>query len=310
VNTKVAAHDRAQLQAAHNALVDAGAACDDGPVREARVKTATVATPAYPTRDGILVFYASTFTTTPDAVGDVVDPRAFSVWLSQFRSKNRTLPIVFSHLWRDLNAIIGWARKDDIVVDTKGLLISAHLYMDRPEAQHVWQLARDGVLTGASFSFDVLDEQRDADGVNHLKLFSDVHEAGPCLVGVNRDAGIVAAKTATALVRERSAAGSQGRARAWLATVKSPPQPRTVAGQYDAHFQVGDLVTHPVRGDGVVTTSNDDFTCVEYEADGNWVFHTADRSLVARRGVKRRGTAASRRADVADLERFLSAARS
>lgn len=307
MNTKVAAHDRAQLQAAHNALVHAGAACDDGPVREARTKTAAVATPAYPTRDGILVFYASTFTTTPDAVGDVVDPGAFSVWLSQFRSKGRTLPIVFSHLWRDVNAIIGWARKDDIVVDTKGLLISAHLYMDRSEAQHVWQMARDGVLTGASFSFDVLDEQRDARGVNHLKLFSEVHEAGPCLVGVNRDAGIVAAKTATALVRERPA---QGRAQAWLATVKSPPQPRTVAGHYDAHFQVGDLVTHPTQGDGVVITCNDDFTCVEYELDGNWVFHTADRSLVARRGAKQHGTAASRRADIADLERFLSAARS
>jgi HK97 family phage prohead protease len=142
----------------------------------------------------VLTFYASTFSATPDAVGDVVDPGAFDAWLALFKGSGRRLPIVVSHQWNEVpDSVIGYAEADDITVDSKGLLIRAHLY-ETPKANRIWELAADGVLTDASFAYDTLSEARDRRGVNHLQMFSDIFEAGPCLVGANRDAAIVSAK--------------------------------------------------------------------------------------------------------------------
>ena len=208
--------DQAAIQAAHDAVVQCGAVCraDTDTKRqtlmaELAILEATLAAErprfkSLPTTDAaphagfdpnagdrVITFYAATFSDIPDAVSDVISPDAFTPWLRTFQNDRRSkLPIVISHRWNEPEkSVIGWAGPDDVTVDTHGLLVSGHLY-DTEEADRIYRLIKDFVLRDASFSYETLDEARDPrTGINTLKLIGDVYEAGPCLIGCNREAG-------------------------------------------------------------------------------------------------------------------------
>jgi len=162
----------------------------------------------------ILVFYAARFTADrPDNVGDVIDPGAFDNWLrkwsadplSQFPTTRGKMPIVIAHGWDDFSKVIGWASPADVTVDTKGLLVAAHLF-NTSEARKVWETARD-LGMGASFAFEVAKNgerqvRRGGKTFNLLTNFSRVLECGPCLFGAEPTAGTVEVKAADRVIAE------------------------------------------------------------------------------------------------------------
>jgi HK97 family phage prohead protease len=208
--------NQAAIQAAHDAVVQCGAVCRPDMDTKRQVLTAELAVleaalaaerPRFKSLltadaaphagfdpkagDRTLIFYAATFDPVPDAVGDVLDPSAFDAWLKVFSNDPKArLPIVIAHRWNDPErSVIGFAGPDDVAVDTRGLVVSAHL-LDTDEADRMYELCRRGIVQDASFSYDVLSERRDPKtGVNRILMFGTVHEAGPCLVGVNKFAG-------------------------------------------------------------------------------------------------------------------------
>jgi hypothetical protein len=166
-----------------------------------------------------LVFYAARFMDRPDKVGDVIDPSAFNDWRAEWAADPKAmypatggkLPIVIAHRWDEPeNAYIGWAEPDDVTVDTKGLLIAAHLFPS-DEARKVWELAKNmgdvGGGIAASFAFDVVakagspGEYRHPGGHNVLTRLA-VIEAGPCGFGAEPAAGTVAVKSADRALAE------------------------------------------------------------------------------------------------------------
>jgi HK97 family phage prohead protease len=144
----------------------------------------------------ILTFYAARFMSRPDKVGDIIHPDAFNEWYSRWKADPEKeygntqgrLPVVISHQWDSFGSVIGWARPEDVTITAEGLLVSAHLFPNSPDAQKAWEVARDLGL-GASFAFDVKREHRRSDGVNVLDNFAEILEVGPTLFGAEPGAG-------------------------------------------------------------------------------------------------------------------------
>lgn len=145
--------------------------------------------------EGLLTMYLSTFHDEQDAVGDIVDRHAFDNWLAEFKARpDATLPIIYSHSWADPFATIGYAKAEDISIDSTGLKVVGHLDIrHNPTSAQVFRSARSGALSACSFSYDIRSEKRRADGANIL-LDVRVIEGGPTLVGANAHAGVIDAK--------------------------------------------------------------------------------------------------------------------
>src|SRR3954470_18702865 len=141
---------------------------------------------------GDIEFYASVFGNR-DKAGDRVLPGAFDVTIAEWQSKATLFPIVWSHQIERPQNVIGSADPADLTTDAKGLLVRGKLDVEgNPQAKYVHTLVRRRIATGASFMYNVV-RQRKATDANELQQL-DLIEAGPCLVGANPEAGIVAVK--------------------------------------------------------------------------------------------------------------------
>jgi HK97 family phage prohead protease len=149
--------------------------------------------------EGIITMYVAMFDAfEPDAAGDIIHPDAFDSWYKRFSGrKDAVLSIVWSHQWQDADACIGFARAEDIVIDGKGLLVSAHVDLSNPLALQVWKQCRTGAIDNASFSYDTLRQRkgtsRSGKACNVLEAL-DLLECGPTLFGAEPTTSVVSTK--------------------------------------------------------------------------------------------------------------------
>ena len=129
-----------------------------------------------------------------DTYGDVVLKGAFTEDLRRWAESGDAIPVVWSHRWDDPFSHIGQvlaAEETD-----EGLLVHGALDLDNPTAMQVHRLLKGRRITQFSFAYDVVEGgevKRDGETVHELRKLK-VHEVGPCLVGVNQETDLVAAK--------------------------------------------------------------------------------------------------------------------
>jgi HK97 family phage prohead protease len=137
-----------------------------------------------------------------DLVGDRVVKGAFSKSLDDWKTKGRPIPVVFSHLWDNLDAHIGQvltAEERD-----EGLYVKAQLDMEDPPAAKTFKLMQRGTLAEFSFSYDVIREKAQ-NGANEL-LELDLIEVGPTLKGANPETQLLTVKALGLKAGRRNAA--------------------------------------------------------------------------------------------------------
>lgn len=136
-----------------------------------------------------------------DLVGDRVMPGAFSKSLAAYAAAGKNLPIVWSHDWGNAESFIG---KTLSAQETENGLLIRGAFFDTPRAQTVRTLLAERVVNEFSFAYDILNEQKGADGVNEL-MELNILEAGPTLKGANPATQLIAAKTAVAALEVENA---------------------------------------------------------------------------------------------------------
>lgn len=143
-----------------------------------------------------------------DHQGDRIVAGAFVDDLAAWKASGDPIPVVFSHQWNNLDAHIGKALDakellpgDPMLVGTGleelgGLWIKFGLFVEDPDEAPTRRLAKrleERTIREFSFAYDVIEEQRAADGANELLKLA-ILEVGPTLKGAN-PATVLLAKT-------------------------------------------------------------------------------------------------------------------
>lgn len=129
-----------------------------------------------------------------DTYGDMVVKGAFEDDLQRWADSGDSIPVVWSHRWDDPFSHIGQVVKAEETDD--GLMVHGTLDLDNPTAMQVHRLLKGRRIRQFSFAYDVLEGSEvksDGQTVYELRKLR-VHEVGPCLVGVNQETDLVAAK--------------------------------------------------------------------------------------------------------------------
>lgn len=135
-----------------------------------------------------------------DSGGDRIIPGAFSKSLARWKESGNPIPFVWAHQHTDPFAHVGGiteaAETDD------GLVVKGRLDIeDNPTAKQVYTLIKGGRINNYSFAYDVNDSEQaksdDESGATTLLKELEIFEAGPCLVGMNRDTRTLAIKSDT-----------------------------------------------------------------------------------------------------------------
>ncbi|MDW4900659.1 HK97 family phage prohead protease [Streptomyces californicus] len=138
-----------------------------------------------------------------DSYGDVVRPGAFTQSLAEWTAKGDSIPVIWAHQWSDPFAHVGRVLKATETL--QGLEVLAQIDdLDgegaNPTAQQVYRLLKGRRVTQFSFAYDVgeggwiTDDEHPWGGYYELRRL-DLHEVGPCLLGVNRETELLAAKS-------------------------------------------------------------------------------------------------------------------
>ena len=130
---------------------------------------------------GLFTGLASTYSSEPDLVGDVVAPQAFAKTLA---GGNSTRPLLLSH-----KDPIGTVKLSDT---PQGLLCEGRLSLGVQTARDAYTLLKDGCLRSLSIGYSVVRDTMKG-GVRHL-LEVKLWEVSLCAVGANPEARIVAVK--------------------------------------------------------------------------------------------------------------------
>lgn len=136
-----------------------------------------------------------------DTYGDVVRPGAFTQTLADWAAKGDQIPVIWSHQWSDPFSHIGSVIK--AVETLQGLEVTGQIedLDENRTAAQVYRLLKDRRVTQFSFAYDVgeggwiNDDEHPWGGYYELRRL-DLHEVGPCLLGVNRETELLAAKAA------------------------------------------------------------------------------------------------------------------
>ena len=172
--------------------------------------------PADGLEEGVIEFYASTFTDQPDCVGDVVMKGAFDEDIAEWKASGAPTPVLYGHNLSDPEYNVGGADAStgDYAVDDHGLFIRARMDMDNEVAAQVYRLAKAKRLRQGSFAYDTLDEgtvtRPDGTKVNELRKLR-VYEVSLVPVGANQDTAVVAVKSLRSEVASEVAAIKAGR---------------------------------------------------------------------------------------------------
>ncbi|WP_330339407.1 HK97 family phage prohead protease [Streptomyces sp. NBC_00557] len=166
----------------------------------AKVKAAGVADGL---AEGQFVALVSVFN-NEDSMGDVVRPGAFTQTLQDWAAKGDSIPVIWSHQWSDPFAHIGHvleAQETDQGLEVLGQIDDLG---ENDTADQVYRLLKGRRVTQFSFAYDVpngggawvKDDTHPWGGYYELRQV-DLHEVGPCLLGVNRETELLAAKAAS-----------------------------------------------------------------------------------------------------------------
>lgn len=143
-------------------------------------------------------FKALVSTYNPDSYGDVVSPGAFADSIAEWDSKGLQIPVIWSHDWADPFSHIGVVQHAEET--DRGLVVTGYIdpvdLETNPKAAQIWRLMKARRVTQFSFAFDVVDGsyiQRDGQEYYELRKMK-IHEVGPCLLGVNQESELLAAK--------------------------------------------------------------------------------------------------------------------
>lgn len=133
-----------------------------------------------------------------DSYGDVVLPGAFADTLAAWSAKGDPIPVIWSHQWSDPDSHIGEIVKAE--ERPEGLWVRGRIDLDEdsPKARKINRLLKGRRVTQFSFAYDEVESgpgKRDDRDVWELRKL-DLHEVGPCLIGVNRQTELLAAKAA------------------------------------------------------------------------------------------------------------------
>lgn len=144
-----------------------------------------------------------------DSAGDVVLPGAFTETLAAWAASGDPIPVIWSHQWGDPDSHIGTVVEAKELLpgdpalpaelaDHGGLWVRSKLD-DDGKAVKVRRLLKGRRVRNFSFAYDVLESSwGKLDGADVYELRKlDLFEVGPCLIGVNRETQLIAAKEAT-----------------------------------------------------------------------------------------------------------------
>lgn len=148
-----------------------------------------------------------------DTYGDVVRPGAFTQTLQDWMAKGDDVPVIWSHQWSDPFAHIGHVVRASETLEGLEVLGQIDDLIgddENPTAKQVYRLLKGRRVTQFSFAYDVpngggawvKDDDHRWGGYYELRQL-DLHEVGPCLLGVNRETELLAAKA------ERLAVGAK-----------------------------------------------------------------------------------------------------
>ncbi|MEU9134600.1 HK97 family phage prohead protease [Streptomyces sp. NPDC048404] len=142
-----------------------------------------------------------------DTYGDVVRPGAFAQTLMDWAAKGDSIPVIWSHQWSDPFSHVGHvveAKETAEGLEVLGQIDDLTVGDDEnPTAKQVYRLLKGRRVTQFSFAYDVpngggawvKDDNHRWGGYYELRQV-DLHEVGPCLLGVNRETELLAAKAA------------------------------------------------------------------------------------------------------------------
>lgn len=163
----------------------------------AKVKAAGVADGL---AEGQFVALVSVFN-NEDLYGDVVRPGAFTQTLADWAATGDDVPVIWAHQWSDPFSHIGHVVK--AVETLQGLEVTGQIddLEENDTAAQVYRLLKGRRVTQFSFAYDVpngggawvKDDDHRWGGYYELRQV-DLHEVGPCLLGVNRETELLAAK--------------------------------------------------------------------------------------------------------------------
>lgn len=150
--------------------------------------------------EGQFVALVSVFN-NEDLYGDVVRPGAFTQTLADWAAKGDDVPVIWAHQWSDPFSHIGHVVK--AVETLQGLEVTGQIddLEENDTAAQVYRLLKGRRVTQFSFAYDVpngggawvKDDDHRWGGYYELRQV-DLHEVGPCLLGVNRETELLAAK--------------------------------------------------------------------------------------------------------------------
>jgi uncharacterized protein len=145
--------------------------------------------------EGEFIVYPSTFTKTPDSMGDVVAPGAFLTTMDAWKTSGNVMPGLFGHRMDDPDFYVAAAH--DFGEDEHGWWVKGAFDLESPKGKQVYRLVKGRRLNQLSFAYDVNDqgEVELDDGVkaNELRDLT-VYEFSFVPVGANQDTGVVAVK--------------------------------------------------------------------------------------------------------------------
>lgn len=151
---------------------------------------------ALPDKDGITNRFEAIVSVfgNVDVQGDRVVKGAFAKSIGEWRAKGDPIPVIWSHMWGDPFAHIGWADPKDVVETDQGLKVIGFVDDDNPFAVQVYRLMKGRRVKEFSFAYDVRKERRSKDdGANEL-LDLSIIEVGPALKGANPDTELLGVK--------------------------------------------------------------------------------------------------------------------
>lgn len=141
-----------------------------------------------------------------DAYGDVIRKGAFAKSLGDWAEKGDRIPVIWSHDWQDPFSHIGTVSKAEET--DRGLEITGYIDPEErdanPKAAQIYRLLKSRRVTQFSFAFDIEDggpTEYNGQDVYELRQLK-VHEVGPCLLGVNQETELLAAKAAALTGRQ------------------------------------------------------------------------------------------------------------
>lgn len=134
--------------------------------------------------DGTFTGYASVFGAI-DSYGTGWAKGCFSDSLKDIADNNRTLPMLWSH---DSKEPIGKYTK--LEEDDYGLRVEGKVITSIPRGKQVYDLMREGIVSGLSVSVDI--QEFDYDQQNDLITFTkcDLYEISPCVFPAVKEAQI------------------------------------------------------------------------------------------------------------------------